>query len=577
MKIQMEFAMHLPFTLTYPSNNLELTVGDNMAPLLPNLTGLGGVATWEISGDLPEGLTFGWSPARDAMLDGSIRGIPSQPSTTMTFTIWANNSVHSESFDISLTILEEIESDDGFSWMWCFPFLIFLLLVLLIPLILQRERILLLLADGPEPENTTSLPEFVSGAGTEDDPFILQQIKDLEPGDSAHSIEVITITNMSDVNVEMIDFNQQANGNKFSMFETSSDEIGTRSVAIGENGEITINILFDDSRGRPTFEGGEYSGLLKLGRASVYLSWSVTVKKNMSQKNKYEKAAKEAKFSKKEKVKAEADTKAAENKAAEKRDSYSPDDWTTQMEVLESEGMLGDIVVAKADKAAETKSAKEAKARAAEEKDAKAKATKATKEAKARAAEEKDAKAKDDADAKNAKAKAAKSAKATEEKDAKAKATKEAKAKDDADSKAAKADKATKAKDAKSAKATEEKDAKDAKAKDAKATKAKTAEAKSVSKEEKKQAELMRVKSNASSIDFATLGIASASDKDNLQDLKGVGPFIEEKLNALGIYRFEQLAKMTSEIEEEVNIAIEFFPGRVKRDQWAKQAKDLKD
>jgi len=569
--------LDLPFTLTYPSNNLELTVGDNMAPLLPNLTGLGGVATWEISGDLPEGLTFGWSPARDAMLDGSIRGIPSQPSTTMTFTIWANNSVHSESFDISLTILEEIESDDGFSWMWCFPFLIFLLLVLLIPLILQRERILLLLADGPEPENTTSLPEFVSGAGTEDDPFILQQIKDLEPGDSAHSIEVITITNMSDVNVEMIDFNQQANGNKFSMFETSSDEIGTRSVAIGENGEITINILFDDSRGRPTFEGGEYSGLLKLGRASVYLSWSVTVKKNMSQKNKYEKAAKEAKFSKKEKVKAEADTKAAENKAAEKRDSYSPDDWTTQMEVLESEGMLGDIVVAKADKAAETKSAKEAKARAAEEKDAKAKATKATKEAKARAAEEKDAKAKDDADAKNAKAKAAKSAKATEEKDAKAKATKEAKAKDDADSKAAKADKATKAKDAKSAKATEEKDAKDAKAKDAKATKAKTAEAKSVSKEEKKQAELMRVKSNASSIDFATLGIASASDKDNLQDLKGVGPFIEEKLNALGIYRFEQLAKMTSEIEEEVNIAIEFFPGRVKRDQWAKQAKDLKD
>ena len=60
------------------------------------------------------------------------------------------------------------------------------------------------------------------------------------------------------------------------------------------------------------------------------------------------------------------------------------------------------------------------------------------------------------------------------------------------------------------------------------------------------------VKSNAENINFATIGIATASDKDNLQELKGIGPFIEEKLNALGIYKFTQLAKMTSEIEEEV-------------------------
>jgi predicted flap endonuclease-1-like 5' DNA nuclease len=32
---------------------------------------------------------------------------------------------------------------------------------------------------------------------------------------------------------------------------------------------------------------------------------------------------------------------------------------------------------------------------------------------------------------------------------------------------------------------------------------------------------------------------------------------------------------MTSEIEEEVNVAIEFFPGRVKRDEWVKQAAEL--
>ena len=50
---------------------------------------------------------------------------------------------------------------------------------------------------------------------------------------------------------------------------------------------------------------------------------------------------------------------------------------------------------------------------------------------------------------------------------------------------------------------------------------------------------------------------------------------IADKLNALGIFKFSQIAKMTSEIEEEVNVAIEFFPGRVKRDEWVKQAAEL--
>jgi predicted flap endonuclease-1-like 5' DNA nuclease len=91
-----------------------------------------------------------------------------------------------------------------------------------------------------------------------------------------------------------------------------------------------------------------------------------------------------------------------------------------------------------------------------------------------------------------------------------------------------------------------------------------------------KQAEdLERISKKAESIDFATLGVASASEKDSLQTIKGIGPFIEEKLNALGIFTFEQVGNMTSEIETQVNKAIEFFPGRVKRDEWAKQARDL--
>ena len=62
-----------------------------------------------------------------------------------------------------------------------------------------------------------------------------------------------------------------------------------------------------------------------------------------------------------------------------------------------------------------------------------------------------------------------------------------------------------------------------------------------------------------------------------MQAIKGIGPFIAEKLNALGIYTFEQVGNMTPKIEEEVNQAIEFFSGRIKRDEWAKQARELHD
>ena len=48
--------------------------------------------------------------------------------------------------------------------------------------------------------------------------------------------------------------------------------------------------------------------------------------------------------------------------------------------------------------------------------------------------------------------------------------------------------------------------------------------------------------------------------KDDLQVIKGIGPFIEEKLNALGITTYRQIANMTAKLEDQVNEAIEFFP-----------------
>ncbi|MDA8759451.1 hypothetical protein N9M83_04385, partial [Candidatus Poseidonia alphae] len=117
--------------------------------------------------------------------------------------------------------------------------------------------------------------------------------------------------------------------------------------------------------------------------------------------------------------------------------------------------------------------------------------------------------------------------------------------------------------------------AKAAEEKAAKAAAAAKKEAKPASKEVKKKEELKRVQERSETIDFSILGTAKASEKDDLQVMKGIGPFIEEKLNALGIYTYLQVSKMTSKLETDVNEAIEFFPGRVKRDQWVNQAKIL--
>jgi predicted flap endonuclease-1-like 5' DNA nuclease len=105
--------------------------------------------------------------------------------------------------------------------------------------------------------------------------------------------------------------------------------------------------------------------------------------------------------------------------------------------------------------------------------------------------------------------------------------------------------------------------------------KAAPAKAKKKGKETKAET-LARIATKAANIDFGRIGTASSSDKDDLKEIKGIGPFLEEKLNSLGIFTFAQIAKFNKKDEELVNDAIEFFPGRIRRDEWVKQAKKLK-
>jgi len=62
-------------------------------------------------------------------------------------------------------------------------------------------------------------------------------------------------------------------------------------------------------------------------------------------------------------------------------------------------------------------------------------------------------------------------------------------------------------------------------------------------------------------------------EKNDLTKIKGVGPFIEKRLNMIGIYTFQQLAELSPEMIDRVGAAIEFFPHRIIRDNWVGQAK----
>ncbi|MBA88500.1 MAG: hypothetical protein CMB16_04460 [Euryarchaeota archaeon] len=512
------------------------------------------------------------------------------------------------------------DSDSSSSTMWwicvCLPLLLLLLLVPLMYLARERGDSLLVMVgykNGPEPENTTARPNFVSGSGTKNDPFVLKSVSVENFGDSAVSKETITISKLDPDSLVLItDLAAATNRGRFNMdsiiVEGNPDEKGS--------GSIVFQLEFDDNVTEEDVSG-VYTGQIRVGSSSVYILWEVTV----------------------------GDPAADELAAADMRAAQLRDEEKAELKAIEE---------AEAKERAEKEAAEK---RAKEEAEAKAKAEKEAAEKKAK--EEAEAKAKAEKEAAEAMAKAEEEAA-----EAKAKAEKEAaeamaKAEEEAAEKLRLAEEKAAAAEAK-AKAAEEKAAAEKKAKEEAEDAARVAAEKAAQERleqmekemeerrkkleqmdeaaRKKEEELLRISEKAKSIDFTTLGVAARSvaskpvekgatevsigdtsdfeetgtawvqddeggmniswtgktataltgvkglkrgfaaaatvtASDDLQRIKGVGPFIEDKLNALGIYTFEQVGNMTAEIEEQVNIAIEFFPGRIKRDKWANQAR----
>jgi predicted flap endonuclease-1-like 5' DNA nuclease/outer membrane murein-binding lipoprotein Lpp len=71
------------------------------------------------------------------------------------------------------------------------------------------------------------------------------------------------------------------------------------------------------------------------------------------------------------------------------------------------------------------------------------------------------------------------------------------------------------------------------------------------------------------------LSKAPMGTKDDLKQIVGIGPFLEERLNSLGICTYQQLTQLDENLIAALTDAIQFLPGRIKKDDWSGQAKLL--
>lgn len=72
------------------------------------------------------------------------------------------------------------------------------------------------------------------------------------------------------------------------------------------------------------------------------------------------------------------------------------------------------------------------------------------------------------------------------------------------------------------------------------------------------------------------LKAALYGEKDNLQSISGVGPKLEQLLNHNGVFYFWQVASWSNEDIDVIDERLDVFKGRIARDDWVSQARQLK-
>ncbi|MGJ8666084.1 MAG: hypothetical protein ACSHW7_06950 [Patiriisocius sp.] len=93
---------------------------------------------------------------------------------------------------------------------------------------------------------------------------------------------------------------------------------------------------------------------------------------------------------------------------------------------------------------------------------------------------------------------------------------------------------------------------------------------------EKTRSEYVNYSSEKPQLDFESFGYGDPLNSDRLTKINGIGPYIEEKLNEIGIYNFDQISRLQINDIRLITTLIDFFPGRIERDDWIGQAKALK-
>ena len=86
---------------------------------------------------------------------------------------------------------------------------------------------------------------------------------------------------------------------------------------------------------------------------------------------------------------------------------------------------------------------------------------------------------------------------------------------------------------------------------------------------------LERIRERKSRIYYDRLGFAKKFEANNLTLINGIGLWIEERLNLLEIYTFNQISKLSPEDVTIISEILEIDPGRIDRDKWISQAQKL--
>jgi len=76
-------------------------------------------------------------------------------------------------------------------------------------------------------------------------------------------------------------------------------------------------------------------------------------------------------------------------------------------------------------------------------------------------------------------------------------------------------------------------------------------------------------------LNFETIGLADEKSKEDLTKINGIGPYIEQKLNKIGLFNYDQISRLQEQDIRVLTELIDFFPGRIERDDWVGQSQLL--